>query len=203
MIERAEVSGPGFINLTLRDDWIAAQATGQLGDPRLGVPPGRPRRRRVVVDYSAPNVAKEMHVGHLRTTIVGDAVVRVLEYLGDAVIRANHIGDWGTQFGMLLEHLLDVGEEPPNEQLAAGEINAFYQAANAKFDADPAFAERSRHRVVALQAGDPSTLRLWHDAGQRHQEVLQHHLRAARRDAHRRRPGPGELLQPDARRRLR
>ena len=95
-----------------------------------------------------------MHVGHLRTTVVGDAVVRVLEYLGDKVIRANHIGDWGTQFGMLLEHLLDVGEEAANAQLAAGEINAFYQAAKAKFDADPSFAERSRRRVVALQAGD-------------------------------------------------
>jgi arginyl-tRNA synthetase len=160
VIEQAEVSGPGFINLTLRDDWIAAQATGQLGDARLDVPPADPVQR-VVVDYSAPNVAREMHVGHLRTTIVGDSVVRILEYLGDPVIRANHIGDWGTQFGMLLEHLLDVGEESANEQLAAGEINAFYQAANAKFKADPSFAERSRLRVVALQAGDPETLRLW------------------------------------------
>jgi len=160
VIERAEVSGPGFINLTLRDDWIAAQATGQLADPGLDVAPADPVER-VVVDYSAPNVAREMHVGHLRTTIVGDSVVRVLEYLGDPVIRANHIGDWGTQFGMLLEHLLDVGEESANEQLAAGEINAFYQAANAKFKADPSFAERSRLRVVALQAGDPETLRLW------------------------------------------
>jgi arginyl-tRNA synthetase len=94
---------------------------------------------------------------------VGDAVVHVLEYLGDAVIRANHIGDWGTQFGMLLEHLLDVGEDAANAQLAAGEINAFYQAAKAKFDADPSFAERSRRRVVALQTGDPETLRLWND----------------------------------------
>ena len=160
VIERAEVSGPGFINLTLRDDWIAAQATGQLGNARLDVPPADPVQR-VVVDYSAPNVAREMHVGHLRTTIVGDSVVRILEYLGDPVIRANHIGDWGTQFGMLLEHLLDVGEGSANEQLAAGEINAFYQAANAKFKADPSFAERSRLRVVALQAGDSETLRLW------------------------------------------
>jgi arginyl-tRNA synthetase len=160
MIEQAEVSGPGFINLALRDDWIAAQATGQLADARLDVVPADPVQR-VVVDYSAPNVAREMHVGHLRTTIVGDSVVRVMEYLGDPVIRANHIGDWGTQFGMLLEHLLDVGEESANEQLAAGEINAFYQAANAKFKADPSFAERSRMRVVALQAGDPETLRLW------------------------------------------
>ena len=160
VIETAEVSGPGFINLTLREDWIAAQATGELADPRLDVALAHPAQR-VVVDYSSPNVAREMHVGHLRTTVVGDAVVRVLEYLGDSVIRANHLGDWGTQFGMLLEHLLDVGEEAANTQLAAGEINAFYQAANAKFKADPSFAERSRSRVVALQAGDPETLRLW------------------------------------------
>jgi arginyl-tRNA synthetase len=160
LVATAEVSGPGFINLTLRDDWIAAQAGGQLADPRLDVLPADPPQT-VVVDYSAPNVAKEMHVGHLRTTVVGDSVVRVLDYLGDKVIKANHIGDWGTQFGMLLEHLLDVGEESANAQLGAGDINAFYQAAKAKFDADPSFAERSRRRVVALQAGDDETLRLW------------------------------------------
>ena len=160
IVKDAQVSGPGFINLTLRDDWIAAQATGQLADPRLGVTAAEPAQK-VVVDYSAPNVAKEMHVGHLRTTIVGDSIVRALEYLGHTVIRANHIGDWGTQFGMLVEYLLEVGEDAANAQLAAGEINAFYQAARARFDADPAFADRSRRRVVALQAGDPETLRLW------------------------------------------
>ena len=160
LVAQAEASGPGFINLTLRGDWIAAQATRQLGDPRLDVRPADPAQT-VVVDYSAPNVAKEMHVGHLRTTVVGDSVVRVLEYLGDKVIKANHIGDWGTQFGMLLEHLLDVGEDAANAQLAAGDINAFYQAAKAKFDTDPSFAQRSRRRVVALQAGDDETLRLW------------------------------------------
>jgi len=160
IVQPPDVSGPGFINLTLRDDWIAAQATGQLGDPRLGVLPAD-RPQTVVVDYSAPNVAKEMHVGHLRTTVVGDSIVRVLEYLGHTVIRANHIGDWGTQFGMLLEHLIDVGEEAASQQLAAGEINPFYQTAKVKFDTDPSFMERSRHRVVALQAGDAETMRLW------------------------------------------
>ncbi len=160
MVSAAEVSGPGFINLTLRGDWIADQATGQLGSPRLGVCLADPPEK-IVVDYSAPNVAKEMHVGHLRTTVVGDSIVRVLEHLGHAVIRANHVGDWGTQFGMLLEHLLDAGEEAAYAQLAAGEINAFYQAAKVKFDTDPSFAERSRLRVVALQAGDAETLRLW------------------------------------------
>jgi arginyl-tRNA synthetase len=160
MFERAEVSGSGFINITLRDAWLGEASTAQLSDPRLGVEvTGHPQH--VVVDYSAPNVAKEMHVGHLRTTIVGDAFVRVLERLGHDVIRANHIGDWGTNFGMLLEHLVDIGEDAAYAQLAAGEINEFYQSAKVKFDADPEFADRSRRRVVALQAGDAETLRLW------------------------------------------
>jgi arginyl-tRNA synthetase len=156
----AEISGPGFINLTLTSEWIAGQASGQLRSERLGVPVAVPAET-VVVDYSSPNVVKEMHVGHLRTTVVGDAIVRILEYLGHTVVRANHVGDWGTQFGLLIEHLLEVGEEAARAALSAGEINVFYQAARARFDADPAFAERSRHRVVALQAGDPDTLRLW------------------------------------------
>ena len=155
-----DVSGPGFINFTLRDEWIARQAAGLLEDPRLGVPLADPAQS-VVVDYSSPNVSKEMHVGHLRTTVVGDAIVRILAYLGHDVIRANHLGDWGTQFGLLIEHLLDVGEDTARQQLSAGEINAFYQAARVKFDSDPAFADRSRHRVVLLQGGDKETLRLW------------------------------------------
>jgi arginyl-tRNA synthetase len=157
-----EVSGPGFINFTLRNEWIAQQAGGLLTDPRLGVPLADPRQE-VVVDYSAPNVAKEMHVGHLRTTVVGDAVVRILEYQGHEVIRANHVGDWGTQFGLMIEHLVDVGEDTALKQLSAGEVNAFYQAARVKFDRDPAFAERSRHRVVLLQGGDAESLRLWQE----------------------------------------
>src|ERR1039457_3743280 len=105
-----EVSGPGFINITLHSDWIAAQASEQLAAPRLGLSAAEPAEK-VVVDYSGPNVAKELHVGHLRATIVGDAIVRILEYLGHTVIRAAHLGDWGTPFGMLIEHVLDVGEE--------------------------------------------------------------------------------------------
>src|SRR5256885_15001122 len=155
-----EVSGPGFLNFTLRNEWIAQQAAGLLEDPRLRVPVADPRQE-VVVDYSSPNVAKEMHVGHLRTTVVGDAVVRILEYLGHEVIRANHLGDWGTQFGLMIEHLLDVGEDTARQQLSAGEINTFYQAARVKFDRDPAFADRSRNRVVLLQGGDKDPLRLW------------------------------------------
>jgi arginyl-tRNA synthetase len=155
-----QVSGPGFINMTLREEWIAAQADRLLADARLGVPPASPAQR-VVVDYSGPNVAKELHVGHLRATVVGDALVRVLEYLGHQVTRAAHLGDWGTQFGMLIEHALDIGEEATRKQLAAGEFTAFYQAAREEFDATPGFADRSRRRVVALQAGDQDTLRLW------------------------------------------
>jgi arginyl-tRNA synthetase len=160
VVESAEVSGPGFINLTLRDSWIADQADGQLADARLGVPAADPAQR-IVVDYSGPNVAKELHAGHLRATVVGDAIVRVLEHLGHEVTRAAHLGDWGTQFGMLIEHALDVGERATYEELAAGEFTAFYQAARAKFDSDPGFADRSRQRVVQLQAGDPQAMRLW------------------------------------------
>jgi arginyl-tRNA synthetase len=160
VIEHAEVSGPGFINLTLRDSWIAGQANIQLADPRLGVPRADPPQR-VVVDYSGPNVAKELHAGHLRATVEGDAIVRVLEHLGHEVTRAAHLGDWGTQFGMLIEHAVDVGEQATYDQLVAGEFTAFYQAARAKFDSDPRFADRSRQRVVALQAGEPQALRLW------------------------------------------
>ena len=155
-----EVSGPGFINLTLRDEWIAAQASQLLGDARLGLAPaGHPQT--VVVEYSSPNVAKEMHVGHLRTTIVGDAIARVLEFAGHQVIRDNHVGDWGTPFGMLIEHLLDVGENSPDAALLTTDPNAFYQAARRKFDNDPAFTERARNRLVRLQAGDPDTMVIW------------------------------------------
>jgi arginyl-tRNA synthetase len=155
-----EVSGPGFINLTLRDDWIAAQASRMLGDPRLGVEPAE-HPQTVVVEYSSPNVAKEMHVGHLRTTIVGDAIASVLEFAGHRVIRDNHLGDWGTPFGMLIEHLLDVGEDSADAGLLTTDPNAFYQAARYKFDNDPAFTERARSRLVRLQAGDQDTLVIW------------------------------------------
>jgi len=114
-----------------------------------------------VVEYSSPNVAKEMHVGHLRTTIVGDAIARVLEFAGHRVIRDNHVGDWGTPFGMLIEHLLDVGEESAAAALLITDPNAFYQAGRRKFDTDPEFTERARNRLVRLQAGDPATLSIW------------------------------------------
>jgi arginyl-tRNA synthetase len=158
--EHVEISGPGFLNLTLAADWIAGQASGQLADERLGVAPTDPGRK-VVVDYSGPNVAKELHVGHLRATAVGDAVVRILEFLGQTVVRAAHLGDWGTPFGMLIEHTLYVGEEAARAELAAGDFTAFYQAARRQFDTDEQFADRARRRVATLQAGDPESLRVW------------------------------------------
>jgi arginyl-tRNA synthetase len=160
--EPPEVSGPGFINFRLRDEWIAGQASRMLDDPRLGLAlVAEPQT--VVVEYSSPNIAKEMHVGHLRTTIVGDAIARVLEFAGHRVIRDNHLGDWGTQFGMLIEYLLDVGEDSPEAALLRTHPNAFYQAARREFDSSPSFADRARDRVVELQGGDPATLKLWQE----------------------------------------
>ncbi|HEX4813969.1 MAG TPA: arginine--tRNA ligase [Nonomuraea sp.] len=156
-----EVSGPGFLNITLEDSWIESEARRMLADPRLGVGTITPSQT-VVIDYSAPNAAKEMHVGHLRTTIVGDSLARLHEHLGNTVIRQNHLGDWGTPFGMLIEHLLDIGEEAAVAQLEAGQGTEFYQAARAKFDADEEFRQRARSRVTTLQGGDPATMRLWH-----------------------------------------
>jgi arginyl-tRNA synthetase len=157
--EAPEISGPGFVNVRLAGSWIADQVSGL--DERLGVPTQEPQT--IPVDYSAPNVAKEMHVAHLRTTVVGDALVRTLEHLGHHVIRQNHVGDWGTMFGMLIEHLLAVGEDSPEAQLMVTDPNAFYAAARVEFDTDEDFATRSRARVVKLQAGDADTLRLWHE----------------------------------------
>jgi arginyl-tRNA synthetase len=176
--ERVEVSGPGFVNLTLRADWIAEQANAIAADDRVGVAPaGEPRV--TVVDYSAPNVAKEMHVGHLRSTVIGDALARVLGFLGNPVIRQNHVGDWGAPFGMLIEHLIDIGASSQGAELSVSDLNLFYQQAREKFDNDPAFAERARRRVVELQAGDETTLRLWRmlvDESMRHFRLIYHRL---------------------------
>ena len=160
VIGKVEVSGPGFLNLTLRDRFLVgliermrADASGRLGVPPVTAP------ARVVVDYSGPNIAKEMHVGHLRSTVIGDAIARVLEWQGHTVIRRNHVGDWGTPFGMLIEHLLDL--HASGGDATVRELASFYRAARAKFDADPAFADRARQRVVLLQSGDAQTLALW------------------------------------------
>ena len=155
-----EIAGPGFLNIDLTTAWIAERTAEMAAGGTLGITtPQQPRR--VVVDYSAPNVAKEMHVGHLRTTVVGDAIVRTLEQLGHTPVRQNHIGDWGTPFGMLIEHLLEVGEDSAEADLLRTNPNAFYQAANAKFTTDEDFAARARQRVATLQGGDAPTLRIW------------------------------------------
>jgi arginyl-tRNA synthetase len=158
--DEVEVSGNGFINLTYASAFLADRLGALAADERLGV--GRAADpEKVVVDYSAPNVAKEMHVGHLRTTLIGDALVRMLTFIGHEVRRENHIGDWGTPFGMLIEHLVDLGEEASAQELSTGDLTDFYQQARISFDGDPGFAERSRRRVVLLQSGDEETLRLW------------------------------------------
>ncbi|HET9071524.1 MAG TPA: arginine--tRNA ligase [Acidimicrobiales bacterium] len=157
---KVEASTKGFINLTLADEWLAGTLAAVAADPRLGrSTAGRPLT--VVVDYSAPNVAKEMHAGHVRTTIIGDALCRLLGDAGHRVIRENHVGDWGTQFGMLIEYLVDAGEAG-GEELSVGDLDGFYRQARAAFDGSEEFRERSRRRVVALQSGDPETMRLWH-----------------------------------------
>lgn len=155
-----EISGPGFINLTFYNSVLGRFLADVGRDERLGVALAD-RPETVTVDYSAPNAAKEMHVGHLRSTIIGDAAVRLLEWVGHTVIRQNHVGEWGTPFGMLIEHLLDVGEAEAAHELSVGDLNGFYRAARAKFDTDETFKDRSRRRVVLLQGGDETTLRLW------------------------------------------
>jgi arginyl-tRNA synthetase len=155
-----EVAGPGFINLTLRDDVLSAALAEMLSSPGLGV-----AKAEVpdvcVVDYGSPNIAKEMHVGHLRSSIIGDTLCRVLSFRGHTVIRQNHIGDWGTPFGMLIEQLVDMQHAGNAAALEPSAITEFYKAARAKFDSDPSFADRARGRVVSLQAGDAPTLALW------------------------------------------
>ncbi len=158
--EKLEVAGPGFINITLKNEYLDRLSTAMAADARLGVAPTA-APETVIVDYGGPNVAKEMHVGHLRPCAIGDCLVRVLEFAGHRVVRQNHIGDWGTQFGMLIEHLLDLGGAEKAAELSVGELDAFYKAARKKFDGDAAFADRARLRVVALQGGDALTLQLW------------------------------------------
>ena len=150
----------GFINLTIDDRFVAQMVQAQASDDRLGVGLAT-EPMTVVVDYSHPNVAKEMHAGHLRTTVIGDALCRLLTLAGHRVIRENHIGDWGTPFGMLIEHLLDLGEEAAAHELSVGDLDTFYRQARTAFDSRPEFQDRSRHRVVLLQSGDPETRRLW------------------------------------------
>ncbi|MEV5832478.1 arginine--tRNA ligase [Nocardia sp. NPDC052112] len=168
LFDAVTVSGPGFLNIAVSDHAMWEQVSARLDDDRLGIS-DFVRGRRTVVDYSAPNIAKEMHVGHLRTTIIGDCIARVLTFLGAAVIRQNHLGDWGTQFGMLIQYLDEHRgvrwrhDELSGDTSAVSALDGLYKAARTEFDGDPAFAERARTRVVALQSGDAATLRRWYE----------------------------------------
>ncbi|WP_286235090.1 arginine--tRNA ligase [Thalassotalea sediminis] len=157
---KVELAGPGFINIHLDEKWLSAQLTTIANDAHSGVTQ-RKTPQNVVVDYSAPNLAKEMHVGHLRSTIIGDAVVRALEFRGDNVIRQNHMGDWGTQFGMLLAHLSDKLQANEVAETALADLEAFYREAKIRFDEEEGFADRARDYVVKLQSGDDGCARLW------------------------------------------
>jgi arginyl-tRNA synthetase len=157
---KVEIADPGFINLYLENSLVNAQIQAMAEDVNLGIKPAE-IPETIVVDYSAPNVAKEMHVGHLRSTVIGDAIVRVLMAQGHKVIRQNHMGDWGTQFGMLIEYLIDSGWDEKTTRTSIGDLELLYQQAKKKFDQDTEFADRSRKRVVNLQGGDEYTLKLW------------------------------------------
>ena len=158
MIEKMEVAGPGFINIFLTPAWLAHKVDAAVKDEKLGV--DAIPFETVTIDYSSPNVAKEMHVGHLRSTIIGDAVVRTLEFLGNRVIRANHIGDWGTQFGMLIAYLEKMENEHATE-MELSDLEAFYRDAKKHYDEDPEFAQKARSYVVKLQGGDEYCRTMW------------------------------------------
>ena len=158
VIESAEVAGPGFINLRLRPEFLAQNIQTALNDARFGVAK-TDKPKIVVIDYSSPNLAKEMHVGHLRSSIIGDSISRVLEFMGNTVIRQNHVGDWGTQFGMLVAYLVE--QQKDNAAFELADLEQFYRAAKVRFDEDPAFADTAREYVVKLQGGDETVLALW------------------------------------------
>lgn len=155
--DKLEIAGPGFINITLSNEFLAQTLGTQQADAQLGT--GVAKTETVVIDYSSPNLAKEMHVGHLRSSIIGDSLTRIYSYLGHKVIRQNHVGDWGTQFGMLTAYMLE--NENQSSELALGDLEGFYRAAKVRFDADPAFADLSREYVVKLQSGDAQVRALW------------------------------------------
>ncbi len=165
-----EIAGPGFINIHLSKTWLTQQTNARLKDERLGVNTVADAQT-VVIDYSSPNLAKEMHVGHLRSTIIGDALVRTLEFQGHKVIRQNHVGDWGTQFGMLIAELEEHLQDGDEAEMALKDLEVFYQQAKRHFDKDEAFANRARDYVVKLQSGDEKVLGLW----ERFKRVSLHH----------------------------
>lgn len=158
VIESAEVAGPGFINLRLRPEFLAQHVQTALNHDRLGIAENT-APKTVVIDYSSPNLAKEMHVGHLRSSIIGDSISRVLDFLGDKVIRQNHVGDWGTQFGMLVAYMVE--QQKDNAAFELADLEQFYRAAKVRFDESPEFADTAREYVVKLQGGDEAVLALW------------------------------------------
>jgi arginyl-tRNA synthetase len=186
LFESVTVSPPGFVNFKLSRAFLERELARLAADPRVGVALAS-KTETVVIDYSAVNVAKEMHVGHLRSTVIGDSLARTLAFLGHQTILQNHIGDWGTPFGMLIEHLEDIGANAAAKELSVGSLNEFYQAARQKFDADPSFADRSRQRVVSLQAGDERTLALWQvlvDSSHRYFSTIYRRLAVQLTDEH-------------------
>ncbi|MAI42591.1 MAG: arginine--tRNA ligase [Candidatus Azotimanducaceae bacterium] len=154
-----EIAGPGFINITLKTDFIADALSALRSDPLLGIT--KPKSLKIVVDYSSPNLAKEMHIGHLRTTTIGDSIVRILEYIGHDLVRANHVGDWGAQFGSLLAYMDQLTETGQSLSTELKDLERFYQAASALFKKNQDFAEKARNYVVKLQSGDPNCIELW------------------------------------------
>ncbi len=160
LAEKVEIAGPGFINIFLKDTWLGSELKALRSSERLHIEEVA-APETVVVDYSSPNLAKEMHVGHLRSTVIGDAVVRTLEFLGHSVVRQNHVGDWGTQFGMLLAYMERLRAEQTEISMALSDLETFYRAAKTCFDDDADFAVRARELVVALQSGDEECLALW------------------------------------------
>ncbi|MBD2100914.1 arginine--tRNA ligase [Leptolyngbya sp. FACHB-261] len=162
LCEPPKIAGPGFINLTLSRSYLEAQLLQIQSDERLGISLVE-KPQMVVVDFSSPNIAKEMHVGHLRSTIIGESLARILEFVGHQVLRLNHVGDWGTQFGMLIAHLQDVHPEALTtaDTLDLGDLVSLYRAAKKRFDEDEAFKERAHQKVVALQSGDPAARQVW------------------------------------------
>lgn len=160
LCEPPTIAGPGFINFTLKPAYLAAYLNAMQADERLGIAPVA-TAQRVIVDFSSPNIAKEMHVGHLRSTIIGDCIARILEFQGHKVLRLNHVGDWGTQFGMLITHLREVAPIDENEPLDLGDLVQFYREAKKRFDEDPGFKERSRQAVVDLQSGNEAAKKAW------------------------------------------
>ncbi|MBC7515272.1 MAG: arginine--tRNA ligase [Alkalinema sp. FL-bin-369] len=162
MFETPQLAGPGFINLRFKASYLSAQLQLRQNDDRLGIAPTE-NPQKIIVDFSSPNIAKEMHVGHLRSTIIGDCIARILEFQGHEVLRLNHVGDWGTQFGMLITYLREVAPAALTtaDAIDLGDLVAFYKKAKARFDEDPEFQVTARNEVVNLQSGSPETLRAW------------------------------------------